>query len=92
MRREDKMKIYNLLAKPIEVQAIRWENNEPEVREFIKNDDSLRFGDYGLRIWNEEEGSWINVPALHYIIKGLKGELTCESPEMLERKFNIVTE
>jgi len=86
------MKVLNLQAKPIEVQAIKWENNEVEVREFVKDDKSLRFMDNGLHLWNEEEQSWLVVQPLHYIVKGLKGELTSESPEMLERKFTISEE
>ena len=86
------MLVHKLKAKPIEVLAIKWENNEEQIRAFVQDDTLLQFPDSGLRIWNDEERAWIPVLPLHYVIKGIKGELTSESPEMLERKYTFDTE
>lgn len=80
-----------LRAKPKEVEAIEWIKNEPHIREFVKNDNLLRFPSEGrLEVWNEEEKCWINVPLRHYIIRGVKGELYPCSPEVLQRTYEII--
>ena len=92
LERNSKMsKVVKLTAKPIQVEAIQWDNNEPEIREWVDDDKNLHFKDGGvLEVWNREEASWINVPPFHYIIKGLKGELSSISPEVLSRSYEII--
>lgn len=73
--------------KPIEVEAIEWNNNEPFIRRFVHDDNLLRFPDGKLEVWNKEEQCWINVPNRHYVIRGVKGEIYPISPEILERTY-----
>jgi hypothetical protein len=75
-----------------EVSMIMWENNEPEIREFIQNDRLLKFPDERLLIWNMENNNWMNVPPGHWVIKGVKDELNTVSPELKERLYEDVVE
>jgi len=79
-----------LRAKPKEIEAIQWTNNEPFIRHFIQDDRLLRFPDSKLEIWNDEQQCWIAVPMFHYVMKGIKGELYPCSPEVLERSYEII--
>lgn len=43
-----------------------------------------------LKVYNDLEEQWLNVPAGHWLVKGLKGEFyPCES-EAMEMKYKIV--
>lgn len=76
--------------KPIEVEAIQWNNNEPFIRNFVKDDRKLKFPDGKCEVWNTEEGNWMNIPNRHYIIKGIKGEFYPCSPEILARTYDVI--
>jgi hypothetical protein len=80
-----------LTAKPQEILAIQWTNNEPYIREFIGEDKSIRFPHGRFEVWNNEQGSWINVPMWHYVYKGTRGELGVLSPEQMEKNYNART-
>lgn len=82
--------VIRLQSKPKEVEAIKWENNEPYIRKFVADDSLLKFGDNSLRVWNKEEEDWINCPMFHYIIKGVRGEFYPISPEALEQYYTII--
>lgn len=79
-----------LRKRPIEVEAIRWNNNEPFIRAFVKDNSLLHFPDGRLEIWNTEEKDWISVPMFHYVIKGIKGEFYPCSPEVLARSYDVI--
>lgn len=76
--------------KPIEITAFQWNANEPFLREFVQPSDLIHFRENKLEVWNSEEQSWINVPHLHWIIKGIKGEYYPCSPEVFKRSYNII--
>lgn len=83
--------VIRIQSKPTEKTAIQWTGaNEPFIRDFVGDDGLLRFPDGKCDVWNEEEQSWINVPAKHYIIRGLKGEFYPCSPEVFDRSYNII--
>ena len=85
--------IIKFRKRPIEIEAIQWVNNEPEIRLFIGNDSNVKFKDGGtLELWNDEKQSWINCPMFHWVSKGIKGELDCISPEILERTYDKLPE
>lgn len=79
-----------LKAKPKEVEAIKWDNNEAFIRNFIRDDRLLRFPDGKLEVWNKEEKCWMNVPHAHYVIRGIKGELYPISYEVMTRSYEII--
>lgn len=77
--------------RPIEIEMIQWNNNEAQIRDFIKDDALLRFThDNKLELWNQEEQSWINCPMFHFIARGIKGEIYPISPEVFERTYDVV--
>lgn len=77
--------------RPVVVEALQWENNEPFIRAFVRDNELLRFPDGGtMEIWNIEERCWVKCPMFHYIIKGLKGEFYPCSPEVFERSYDVV--
>jgi hypothetical protein len=83
--------ILRLRFKPVEIEAIQWDANEAEIRAFINDDKSLKIKDGNkLEIWNSEEQSWMKCPHGHFVIKGIKGEFYCVSPEVLERSFEKI--
>lgn len=79
-----------LRKKPVEIEAIQWDNNEPFIRYFVKDDRLLRFPDSKLEVWNIESECWVNVPHKHYVVRGVKGELYPMSPEILNRTHEII--
>jgi len=85
------MNVITARKKPVVITAIQWNNNEPEIREFVPDDALLRFsGKTGLRVYNTTEQDWIDVNHLHYIIKGTKGEFYPCSPEVFEQVYDLV--
>ncbi len=84
------MQILKIQAKPIVVEAIRWESNEPEIREFVHNDRNLSFKDRGLEVYNKETQTWQSCPVFSYIVKEPNGELLVVSPEEFDRYYSIV--
>ena len=75
---------------PIKLVAIKWENNEPEIREFVQDDKALKFYDRGLEVWSSETDSWVKCEMFHYIVKTPRGGLFIVSPRELETYYSIV--
>lgn len=89
------MKTY--ISKPKKVQAIQWTGiNTKDVAEFVIGEDGKPLHsdmyEMPLRVWNELEDQWLNVPVDHYIIKGMKGEFYPCDPEVFEAKYEEVTD
>lgn len=82
--------IVRLAPKDVQYDAIKWENNEPEIREFVGEDANLKFKNEGLEVWNKETETWENCPMFAYIVKGVKGELFVVTPDTLSNGYNIV--
>lgn len=72
------------------MEAIKWESNEPEIREFVGDDDSLRFRDRGLEVWNEDNQTWENCAIFSYIAKNTKGHFFVISPDDMERMYSVI--
>jgi hypothetical protein len=89
-RRRMNMQVLRIQANPTVLEAIRWESNEPEIREFVGNDRNLRFKDTGLEVWNKDTKTWENCPVFSFIVKGTKGELFTISPELFEKYYSII--
>lgn len=88
-----KNRVVKIQSKPITKEAIQWTgDNEPFIRQFVADNSLLRFPDGKLEVWNSEEMSWSNVPHLHWVIKGLKGEFYPCSAEVLNRSYNVIVE
>ena len=84
--------IVRLKQKPITLDAVQWDANEPEVRDFVGQDYNLRFKDTNLEVWNSQTQTWENCPHLSYIAKGLKGELQVIPASTLDRAYSVVDE
>jgi hypothetical protein len=77
-------------GKPID--AIRWESNEPDVREFVGNDKNLRFMDRGLEVYNKQTRTWENCPMFAFICKGNSGELFVLTADQVNTGYETVNE
>ena len=76
--------------KPITLEAIKWENNEPEIRAFVKDDAALRFLDRGLEVWTVETESWNRCEMFHFIAKTPTGGLIVISPREMESYYTVI--
>jgi hypothetical protein len=79
----------------IDSADIQWDGSEETlavIREFV-NDDSLLEVTYidermiSLRIWNDLEIQWLNVPIGHWVVKGLRGEFYPCEPKAMDKKY-----
>lgn len=88
--RRERMKIMKIQANPIILEAIKWENNEAEIRDFVKDDKALRFLDRGLEVWTVDTESWNKCEMFHFIAKTNRGGLLVLSPRDMETNYSIV--
>lgn len=84
------MQIMKIQQKPIVLEAIKWENNEAEVRDFVKDDKALRFLDRGLEVWTIDTESWNKCEMFHFIAKNSRGGLQIISPREMESDYSII--
>lgn len=77
-------------SKPRSIEAFKWENNEPYLRDWIKDDSLIHFNGNMLEIWNSEIRDWVSVPMFFWIIKGIKGEFYPISSEVFEQLYQII--
>lgn len=76
--------------RPITLNAIQWDANEPELRIFCENDANLRFKNEGLEVWNDKTKTWENCPYLGYIVKGQRGELSVISNTEFQNDYVVI--
>lgn len=77
-----------LVAKPTEFEAIKWENNEAEIRDFIKDDKLLKFPIGKMQLWDGVHSTWSTIPMGHFLAKSKRGGLISLSPEEIENDFS----
>ena len=73
-----------------EIEAFKWENNEPYLRDWIKDDNLIHFAGNMLEIWNSDIRDWVQCPMFFWIIRGIKGELYPISPEIFDRSYEVL--
>jgi hypothetical protein len=85
------MPTLKLKQRPNHVDAIQWNNNEAEIREFINDDAKLKIGtDDSIKVWNNFLDDWLRVNMFDYIIKWPSGNLTVEAGTQLDKVFERV--
>ena len=76
---------------PTTLDAIQWNANEPEIREFMGVEDNIRLrSNNALEIWNGQTRTWENVPHLGYILKSRKGGFSVISNEEFTTDYSVV--